>query len=486
MVRKMTNQDFYLLIDVGTGSSRVALMDENRKIYNIRHIENIYKKDKYGGMLIDFHLFLNNLADASRRVLEAFDVKITAITVSGARQTFFCLDKNKKVLFGIPNIDERGSRFLNKFAEQRKTILKKTARDIAPNFLTMKLASLREDRPDLYKEVFSFTSLSELFALLFCEKLVIEPTQAVETQLFNIFEKKWDKNLLKIFHLETFLLPEVVPSETIYPIKNNRLLRKFGIKNEDCQFVVGGGDTQLALKAILAESEHDKLGLVSGTTSPVCVRVNEPFVHSDHWLNLDLGGKDYVLEYNPGVTGLNYERAKKLLLPESSYKEIEEKVNLDAKQSIFASFTTQSFMQTGGGNRYGGFFFAPPVTDSVTKETLVGSIAFDIGFAITRKVLQLKDDVHLDFKSIVACGGGMNSVIIPQVVASLTNLPIRIYENFQEPSLIGCFKVIDSALGKNKKLKKDQLIFEYYPKKNSFLEESYKTWEQLNLNIIEN
>lgn len=483
MISNMEQADYYLLIDVGTGSSRVALVDENRNIYDIQHIKNVYSEDAHEGMLIDYRLFINNLAIASRRVLETFDVRISAITVSGARQTFFCLDKNKKVLFGIPNIDDRGNHFLNQFTDQRKIVFEKTARNISGDFLAMKLVGLREVRPDLYNNVFSFTSLSELFALLFCGKLVIEPSQAAETQLFNIFDKNWDADLLKIFGMDSIFLPEIVPSQTVFPVINQKLLRKFGITNDDCKFVIGGADTQLAMKAILPESESKTLCLVSGTTSPVCVRVEKPMVKSNHWLDLDLTGKEYVLEYNPGVTGLNYERSKKLLLPESSYKEIEEHIDLAKIQNIYASFTTQTFVKEDGGKKYGGFFLSPPFTDSVSKEMFVGSIALDIGFSIAKKVNQLKKDVKVSYDSIVACGGGMNSVIIPQVVSTLTNMPVKIYENFQEPSVMGCFEVINSVLKKNLNSKDKKIRFEYYPQEKKPMEKSYETWENLNLNI---
>ncbi|MBA1392630.1 hypothetical protein EQ500_01860, partial [Lactobacillus sp. XV13L] len=125
-----------------------------------------------------------------------------------------------------------------------------------------------------------------------------------------------------------------------------------------------------------------------------------------------------------------------------------------------------------------------PFTDSVTKEMLVGSIGLDIGFSIARKVNQLKEDINSDFNTIVACGGGMNSVVIPRVVSTLTGIPIKIYENFQEPSLMGCFEAINSAFKKSKKDKNQKIRFEYHPENNDALNESYKIWENINFNTI--
>lgn len=486
MVNIMNNKDFYLLIDVGTGSSRVALVDEDRRIYDIQHVKNVYQKDNFGGMFIDFKLFLNNLEIVTKRVLETFDINISAITVSGARQTFFCLNKNKKVIFGIPNIDDRGNRFVSKYSKFQQLVFDKTARNISGDFLAMKLAGLREERPELFHKVYSFTSLSELFALLFCDKCIIEPSQAAETQIFNLFEKCWDPELISIFQLDSISLPELVASQTIYQITNKDLLRKFGIRNDDCKFIVGGADTQLAMKAVLPDNEKNTLCLVSGTTSPINLRTKTPDINKDHWLDLDLKGNNYVLEYNPGVTGLNYEKAKKFFLPNSSYQSIEETVDLNNIQNIFASFTTQSFLKKNNARKYGGFFISPPFPDSITKEQLIGAIALDIGFSIARKVKQLKRDQNFNYKSIVACGGGLNSRIIPQVVANITDLPVKVYENFQEPSIMGCFEVINSALNKNNQSSISKVRFEYYPQESKVLQESFEVWENLNLSIIQN
>jgi len=477
----MPEHDYYLLIDIGTGSSRVALEDEDGKLYDLQHISNEYVEDDDGGTLINQEKFFGNLKKATRILMAPFDVKVNAITVSGARQTFFFVDGNNNIKFGIPNIDSRGTRFIGKYRDNEDLVRGHTARDISADFMAMKLIGLKNNRPDLFNQISSFTSLSEVFALMFSNKLVIEPSQAEETQLFDMYSKDWDETLINIFGLQNLRLPEIVPSGTAYPVVNTDLLSEFGVVAADnCQFIVGGADTQLAMKALSPNPGENTLCLVSGTTSPVCIRSDKPITDKNHWLDLDLGGKRYVLEYNPGVTGLNYERSKKLFLPNMAYKDIEKQIDITVKQSIFASFTTQSFAKPFLGDKYGGFYIRPPFTGAVTPEALVGSVVIDIGFAIAQKVFQLDKMSNEKYDTIIACGGGMNSKIIPQIVSTLTGKVIRIYSDFQEPSIIGCFNVISDVVGGHAHDIDRPVRFEYRPQPDKVLLNNYTTWKHLN------
>ncbi|MDF7682701.1 FGGY family carbohydrate kinase [Lactobacillus sp. ESL0679] len=481
----MADKKFYLLIDIGTGSSRVCLMDNLGKVYDLQHISNEYQSDKNGGMLIDIPTFMRNLQTASKKVLSSFDNHISAITVSGARQTFFLTDENQKLLFGIPNIDSRGERFINDYVDNFIQIQNITTRSLSADFLAMKLVGLKHDRPELFAKVCSFTSLSEAFALLFCNKLVIEYSQAVETQLFDLHTKNWDKNLLDIFGLTNIRLPTIVKTGTKFKVTNIDMLESFGINRQSsCDFVIGGADTQLAMRAITDAQDTSTLCLVSGTTSPVCIRSKEASSDTNCWLDLDLGGDDYVLEYNPGVTGLNYEYARQVLLPETSYKEIEEDISLSSEQKILANLTTQSFRKSTGINGYGGWYMLPPLSKKITKKEIVGSVPLDIGFAISQKIKQLSKTVSNTKDTIVACGGGMNSQIIPQVVADITGRAVAIYSDFQEPSIIGCFNVANEAMGENNQNISRPLRFKYQPHKNEKLLRCYYQWQEIGNNTV--
>lgn len=473
----------YLLIDVGTGSSRIALMNSTGKLYDLRHIPNHYETDHFGGTLINVRLFMERIEELSRQILAEFPVDVHAITVSGARQTFFLTNEGNQVVAGIPNIDSRGARFIKQYADINDQVRSLTARDISADFLAMKLVGLRNDLPKTFNDVSSFTSLSEVFALILTGNLIIEPSQAEETQFYDMYKREWNTDLVNLFGFDHLKLPKIVPAGTTFEIDKTENLRKFGILNNDCIFVVGGADTQLAMQAI-APGEQDDLCLVSGTTSPVCVRSDTANYSQDHWLDVDLKGERYVYEYNPGVTGLNYERARNLFCPEASYDAIENSIDLDAVQEVTTSLTTQTFRETGSNKKLGGMTWSPPLSENLTGEQLTASVALDIGFAISKKVRQLEKMFPGRYHSITAVGGGMNSKIIPQVVASLTGKKVMIYSDFQEPSIIGCFNLIQETTGKSSNDNRRVLRHEYVPMQSSQLRTSFTKWERVSQGLL--
>ena len=85
----------YLLVDLGTGNSRVALVDANGAILGLRTYTNVYHRDS---AYEDAQYFLPEewaplLLQGCRELCgEHPDVRIDAISAAGARQSFVLLN----------------------------------------------------------------------------------------------------------------------------------------------------------------------------------------------------------------------------------------------------------------------------------------------------------------------------------------------------------------------------------------------------------
>ena len=90
----------YLVVDMGTGNSRVGLVSADGTIWGIRNYENQYYKDK---QYEDAQYFLpeeweQNLLDGCKELLEEFpDHPVRAITSSGARVLSFIIKKERLI-----------------------------------------------------------------------------------------------------------------------------------------------------------------------------------------------------------------------------------------------------------------------------------------------------------------------------------------------------------------------------------------------------
>ena len=200
----------YLVVDMGTGNSRIGLVSADGTIWGIRNYENQYYKDK---QYEDAQYFLpeeweQNLLGGCKELLEEFpDHPVRAITSSGARESIVLYNKEGKAYLGLPNIDNRGRAWMAEI-EDCTFIYEKTGRWVTEDFPAAKLMGYRKKYPEEFESIAKITSLSEWIGEMFTGKLVIEPSQACETQLFDIEEKDWSERLCKDYGISMDILPE--------------------------------------------------------------------------------------------------------------------------------------------------------------------------------------------------------------------------------------------------------------------------------------
>lgn len=336
----------YLVVDMGTGNSRVGLVGADGTIWGIRNYENQYYKDK---QYEDAQYFLpeeweENLMNGCKELVKEFpEHPVRAITSSGARESIVLYNKEGKTYLGLPNIDNRGREWMNEIEDQT-FIYDKTGRWVTEDFPAAKLMGYRKKYPEEFEKITKITSLSEWVGELFCGRLVIEPSQACETQLFDIETREWSERLCKDYGIPMDILPEIAKAgDSLGKIKKE-MADKIGL-NEDVEFIVGGADTQIALKSV--GMDVGDVAVVSGTTSPVATITDYKYYDKQErcWTDSNLGGDTYQVENNPGVTGLNYQKIKNFLFPDTSYEELETEMAKQTEYLCTASFSSLYFSE---------------------------------------------------------------------------------------------------------------------------------------------
>ena len=314
----------YLIIDMGTGNSRVALVNQNGEIKDIETFENRYYVDS---LYADAQYFSpdywqKRILFAMKSVIDRNqELKVDAISSSGARQSCVLIDKKGNNLIGLPNIDNRGKAYMGEI-HNKVEIYHKTGSWVTEDCIASKIYGLRKCREDIYEKASTFTSLSEWVDYFLTGSLCIEYSQATETLLFDLDCRQFSEDLIQNFSLEDLNMPVCQKAGTsIGNIKED--IKKVLDIDYDIPFVVGGADTQIALKG--AGMQVGDVGIVSGTTSPVVTLIPEKYTDEELrcWTGLGLKGEGYQIETNPGVTGLNYQRIRNLLFEKVSYDDKE-------------------------------------------------------------------------------------------------------------------------------------------------------------------
>ena len=170
----------YLMVDLGTGNSRVALVDSDGGILGLRTYTNVYHRDS---AYEDGQYFLPEdwaalLLQGCRELCrEHPDIQVNAVSAAGARQSFVLLDGNGRAFLGLPNIDNRGRAYMAQVPEHDE-IYRLSGKWATEDFGAAKLLGLRMQHPEQYEAVESVLSLSEWIAWIFTGRKVMEYTQA--------------------------------------------------------------------------------------------------------------------------------------------------------------------------------------------------------------------------------------------------------------------------------------------------------------------
>lgn len=468
-------QKAYLVFDLGTGNSKVALVAPSGDILAIKSLENSYARDcEYA----DAQYFLpgrwkNHLLTLCLGLLkENPDTTIFGITASGARESVVLYDSRNNAFLGLPNIDNRGRQWIDEIPN-KEYIYKRTGRWVTEDFPAAKLLGLRKIHPEQYDRIAKLTSLSEWIGEIFTGKIAIEPSQACETQLFDIGTMQWSEELCRYYGIDMKILPVVKNSGTLLGTVTPEIAKELKI-SANIPFIIGGGDTQIAVKS--SENTYNDVIITSGTTSPVVTVLDHKFYDPAQrcWTDCNLAGKGYQIETNPGVTGLNYQTFKNNFFPDVSYREIESKLADKKSFCCTASFSSLLFHERKS-LRKGGFTMRSPLSAEFDRYDMAWAVIADIACSIYQQYRNLCEMIPHTKPYILGCGGGFKTAILCQLLTDLTEKELILRRNFDKASAAGCAAICNDYFGAESK-SCGQEEMKYRPQNDELIHSYYDLW----------
>lgn len=473
----------YLLIDLGTGSTRAAIVRSDGSIVAMQSFFNRYFRDD---AYPDAQYFLPTEWEAEiLRCCQAVhdehpEIRIDAVSAAGARQSLVLLDKEGNAFYGLPNIDNRGREFMPELGDQF-WIYERSGKWVTEDFCAAKLLGLRRKRPELYARIATVLSLSGHVAKLFTGLSVFEPSQACETQLYDLDAKQWSKELCAAYGINPAILPPLVNAGTCVGPILPALRKELGMA-EDAVFVAGGADTQAAL--LQTGIESGDIAVVAGTTAPVTALTDRKLTDAQQrvWVDANFGAHGYLIEMNPGVTGLNYQRAKEFLAPDVSYEELERGYRDKQDFRCTASFTSLLFYERRS-LRTGGFFLPSPFPDPLDREDMLWAVLADSACAIYEQLWRLRDLSGHDRPYILGCGGGLRSEALCRMIADLSGLELRLKPGFEQATLFGLVTLCNGALHDDAALGSDEEPRVYSPTENTLIRRYHRQWSARRLAV---
>lgn len=478
----MTNQEAYIVIDIGTGNVRVAVATTSGEILGIER-ENLHnhKDENYPEALYfdpdDLWRQITRLA--TKALSQAPGVKVLALTATSQREGIVLIGKQGESLIGLPNIDHRGREWEHMIADKSE-VYQLTGRYPTSLFSALKIVGVKNRRQDIWDGFSTFLSISDWVEYKLSGVLHYEHSQASETLLYDVAKHSWCAELCSIFQIDPAILPPLALSGTVLGTVLPQEAASFHI-DAAAKVIVGGADTQLAI--ISTQPSENDVVIVSGTTTPI-IQITGKYITDDQertWTSRHTDAHSFILEANAGVTGLNYQRLKEIFYPVEGYDVIERELQEVTHFQCIASLGSLVADEKTPLTR-GGFIFDAPVSHLLTRGSFVWATLWDIACSITENYKSLCGVTTHDQDYIWACGGGVQSATLRQFIANLLQKKIVIRSSYRQSSVIGGVDICNKALG-NAEIE-SSILEETVPQDNEQHQVLYKEWKKTRASFI--
>jgi xylulokinase len=469
--------DYLLGIDVGTTGIKAALFDtQGRLIYSIT-------KD-YPLITPHPNWVEQNPSDWWEKTQEALkDItenskisanQIKAIGLSGQMHSSVFLDKKGEVvrpciLWCDQRTDKECQEIINRVGEEKLVSI--TGNTAMTGFTAPKVLWLRNNEPENYKQLDKLLMPKDYIRYKLTGKLSAEFSDASATILFNIKEKEWDEELLKVLDIDASILPDCCESIDICGKVKEEVAKVTGILS-GTPIVAGGADNTCG--AVGTGVVKEGVMMVSLGTSGIvfCPTANPKFDKGRriHAFCHSVPGEWYLMGCMLSAGGAFRWFRDVLGIKE---KEIAKNKGIDPYEILI-----ESIKEISVGSE--GLFFLPyltgersPHNDPYAKGVYIGltlrhnkkhmirALLEGVSFGL-RDSLEVVKELGQEIKEVRITGGGARSPIWRQILSDIFNLPLKTITSAEGPAQgaaimagvgVGIYESIEKACDKIIKIK---------------------------------
>ncbi len=172
-------------------------------------------------------------------------------------------------------------------------LYRRTGTPLHPMSPISKLAWMRDERPDVYRDAARFVSIKEWIIWLLTGEWLVDYSTASATGLFNIHSLTWDEEALKYLGLDASRLSRPVSTTTVLSIVDQTLRQSLNLP-DGVLIVIGATDGVLANLGTGVIHPYE-MSLTMGTSGAVRMAVGSPWTDisgrtfcyaltEDHWV----------------------------------------------------------------------------------------------------------------------------------------------------------------------------------------------------------
>lgn len=448
---------YILSVDQSTQGTKALLFDKNGSLMCRSDLPHKQIVNEQGWVSHDPEEIYENLIKAIRDVLVKANVSpelVAGLGISNQRETSVLWDKisGKALNNAIVWQCARAARICEReeIKELADYVFKTTGLKLSPYFPAAKICWLLENTDGAQEkakknEICHGTVDSYLiYRLTKGKTYATDYSNASRTQLFDIFNLKWDEKICNLFGIDIENLPEIKDSNACFGYTDCE-----GIFSEPIPICAVMGDSHAALFGQNCRS-HGLAKATYGTGSSIMMNIGTVPVLSKNGLVTSLawgidGQVNYVLEGNLNYTGAVITWLKDDLELIENAGETESyalKANKDDDLYLVPAFT-------GLGAPYWDSHAKASIVgmDRRTRKAEIIRAALEcIAYQITDIINAMKEDSGVDLKELRVDGGPTKNAYLMQFQADIAGCQVQV-PNMEELSGIGAAYMAGLATG---------------------------------------
>ena len=481
---------YIISLDQGTTSCRSILFDQNKNIVHVEQQEFTQIMPENGWVEHDAVEILNTQLETLNLLIQNsnIDIKdVDSIGITNQRETTVLWDKKsgKPVYNAIVWQDNRTADFCKSIIKEghEEIIRNKTGLVVDSYFSSTKIHWIlnhsAECKDLIKKGDLLFGTIDTWLIWNLTGNHFTDVTNASRTQLLNIHELKWDKELLDIFQIPSSILPEVKQSAD-----------DFGYWNfKDHQIPIRGvaGDQQAALFG----QECIEKGMAKNTYGTGCfmlMNTGENIISSKNGLLTTVawsvdGKVNYALEGSVFIAGaaIQWLRDSLKIITHASETEKLSNATKDKDILFIPAFS-------GLGAPYWNMNVKGAIL-GITRNTGIAEIAKaaleSLAFQSKDVLIAMEKDANFKLKSLAVDGGACQNNYLMQFQADVLNCkvvkPAQIESTALGAAMLaghnsGFFEKNTTQNSKNKTT--------FNPQKSTKIDEKIKSWNKAILSLV--
>lgn len=432
-----------LIIDIGTSSVRVSLLDET-----LSKVDSAVA-ERTAEICFDVEKEWQSIRCLVRQLTceHATDCKITGIAVSALVGWVAC-DREHRALTECMT-------YMHQCPEQLKEMLGRISADEiyringrrpTPELGALKLAMLKKQHREIYDQITSFLTLKDFINLRLTGIDAIDPTSACYSLVFDVNTCGWNKELIEILGIDCKKVPRLLDSTKQLGAILPTVAEDLGVPPRT-PVTVGGPDGSTGILGAGGIHPHTAVSVMGTTDVFFAISERKILEHSGSLVTNPHVVPGLWLVGGPmGMSGgtLNWYQ-KRFLREAYSLKE------LDVLAALLEPGSSGvRFLPSLAGER-------TPFWNSQLRGTIAGleptSSAEHLHRAVleangytTRRICELCSQSGIDFSEIIAIGGGSKSDVWLQIKADITGKRLSVAD-VQEATTLGSAILVSLSSG---------------------------------------